>query len=227
LALQDVQPSGAVLAMIPLQKLLAHWRSVDSKPESDLIVDGPLAGLPRHHFQTILADPPWSWNSWSKTNQDRATFNQYDVMTLEGIKSLPIADLAAYDCALFLWSINSMLPQALSVMDAWGFSFKTVAFTWAKRTPTDTTWHIGLGFWTRQNSEHCLLGTRGKPKRVHRDVRELVIAPRRQHSRKPDEVAAGIERLVIGPYLELFARERRAGWAAWGNEIGKFQREIA
>jgi N6-adenosine-specific RNA methylase IME4 len=139
-------------------------------------------------------------------------------MSLDDIKSLPVADLAADNCVLFLWAINSMLPQAISVMDAWGFVFKTVA-----RSPTDNAWHLGLGYWTRQNSEHCLLGTRGKPKRVARDVRELVIAPRREHSRKPDEVAAGIERLVSGPHLELFARQRRPGWDAWGDEVDKFK----
>jgi hypothetical protein len=85
----------------------------------------PFAGLPRHHFGAILADPPWSWNSWSKTNQDRAAFNYYDVMSLEGIKNLPVADLAADNCVLFLWAINSMLPQAIAVMGAWGFEYKT------------------------------------------------------------------------------------------------------
>ncbi len=185
---------------------------------------GPHAfdGLPRHHFGAILSDPPWSWNSWSKTNQDRAAFNYYDVMSLEDLKGLPVADLAADDCVLFLWAINSMLPQAIAVMGAWGFEYKTIAFTWAKRTPTDKAWHLGLGYWTRQNSEHCLLGTRGKPKRIARDLRELVIAPRREHSRKPDDVASGIERLVNGPYLELFARETRPGWTSWGHEVTKF-----
>jgi N6-adenosine-specific RNA methylase IME4 len=115
-----------------------------------------------------------------------------------------------------------MLPQAIAVMGAWGFEYKTIAFTWAKRTPTDKAWHLGLGYWTRQNSEHCLLGRRGKPKRIARDVRELVIAPRGEHSRKPDEVAAGIERLAPGPYLELFARETGPGWTSWANEVSKF-----
>ncbi len=182
----------------------------------------PFDGLPHHHFGAILADPPWSWNSWSKTNQNRAAFNYYDLMSLEGIKALPVADLAADNSVLFLWAINSMLPQAIAVMGTWGFEYKTVAFTWAKRTPTDNAWHLGLGYWTRQNSEHCLLGTRGKPKRIGRDVRELVVAARREHSRKPHEVARGIERLVDGPYLELFARETRPRWTSWGNEVTKF-----
>src|SRR3546814_13306438 len=80
-----------------------------------------------------------------------------------------------------------MLPHALEVIDAWGFKFKTVAFTWAKRSTTGRAWHTGLGYWTRQNTEQCLLATRGKPKRIARNVQQLVVAPRREHSRKPED----------------------------------------
>jgi N6-adenosine-specific RNA methylase IME4 len=83
---------------------------------------------------------------------------------------------------------------------------------------------VGMGYWTRANSEACLLATRGKPKRLNADVRQGIIAPRREHSRKPDGIHARIERLVAGPYCELFARERRPGWDAWGNEVDKFTR---
>jgi N6-adenosine-specific RNA methylase IME4 len=178
--------------------------------------------LPDGRFGAIYADPPWSFATYSKTRQTRAAENHYNVMSLNAIKALPVGDLAADDCACFVWSINSMLPQALDVMTAWGFQFKTVAFTWAKRTPSDAAWHMGLGYWTRQNSEHCLLGVRGKPRRRDRGVRELVVEPRREHSRKPDSIARSIERLVPGPYLELFARETRPGWSVWGNETTRF-----
>ena len=173
-----------------------------------------LLALSGGHFGAIYADPPWSWASYSKTRQTRAASNHYGVMDLDAIKALPVASIADDDCACFMWSVNSMLPQALDVMAAWGFTFKTVAFTWAKRTPSDAGWHFGLGYWSRQNTESCLLGTRGKPKRLDRGVRELVVEPRREHSRKPDSVARSIERLVAGPYLELFARETRPGWSA-------------
>jgi N6-adenosine-specific RNA methylase IME4 len=178
--------------------------------------------LPGGRFAAIYADPPWSFATYSKTRQTRAASNHYAVMDLAAIKALPVALIAADDCALFMWAINSMLPQALDVMAAWGFSFKTVAFTWAKRTPTDGAWHMGLGYWSRQNTESCLLGTRGKPRRLDRGVRELIVEPRREHSRKPDSVACSIERLVAGPYLELFARSARANWAVWGNETTRF-----
>ena len=181
-----------------------------------------LLALSGGHFGAIYADPPWSWASYSKTRQTRAASNHYGVMDLDAIKALPVASIADDDCACFMWSVNSMLPQALDVMAAWGFTFKTVAFTWAKRTPSDAGWHFGLGYWSRQNTESCLLGTRGKPKRLDRGVRELVVEPRREHSRKPDLVARSIERLIAGPYLELFARETRPGWSAWGNETSRF-----
>jgi N6-adenosine-specific RNA methylase IME4 len=138
--------------------------------------DNPCA-LPRGRFGAIYADPPWSFATWSKTRQTRAAESHYDVMDLDAIKALPVADLAAPDCACFMWSINSMLPEALAVMEAWGFKYKTIAFSWAKRTPSGEAWHMGLGYWTRQNTEHCLLGTRGKPRRLDRGVRELVVGP--------------------------------------------------
>lgn len=173
-------------------------------------------------YRTIYADPPWGWSSWSKKGEGRSASNHYRTMTLKEIAALPISDLAEDDAVLLLWSINSMLPQALEVMQAWSFTFKSVAFTWAKRSKTDRFWHIGCGYWSRQNTEQVLLGTRGKPKRLARDVRQLVVAPVREHSRKPNEVAESIERLVAGPYLELFARERRPGWASFGDEVDKF-----
>ena len=186
---------------------------------------GLFADLPKNRFGAILADAPWSFRTWSKTRQTRAA--DYDVMDVENIKSLPVVDLAADDCVLFLWAISPMLPQALTVMDAWRFTFKSVAFYWAKTTPkTDSSWapkwHCGLGYWTRANAELCLLGTRGKPKRLSKSVQQLIVAPRREHSRKPDEIHDRIERLVAGPYLELFARQTRPGWSAWGNEVSKF-----
>jgi N6-adenosine-specific RNA methylase IME4 len=181
-----------------------------------------LLALPRGRFGAIYADPPWSWASYSKTRQTRAASKHYAVMDLDAIKALPVAELAADDCACFMWSINSMLPQALDVMASWGFAFKTVAFTWAKRTPSGAGWHMGMGYWTRQNTESCLLGVRGKPQRRDRGVRELVVDSRREHSRKPDSIARSIEALVPGPYLELFARESRPEWACWGNETSRF-----
>lgn len=173
-------------------------------------------------FAVIHADPPWRFVTWSAKNQTRAAANHYAVMSLSDIKELPVATIAARDCVLFLWGINPMLPQALTVIDAWGFTYKAVAFTWGKRTKRNRGWNMGLGKWTRQNTETCFLATRGKPRRRAADVREFIEGPIREHSRKPDEVYSRIERLVEGPYIDLFARCRRPNWTCWGNEIDRF-----
>ena len=171
-------------------------------------------------YGAILADPPWHWKARSAKGEGRSAKNHYDVMDAAELKALTIP--AADDCVLFLWAIDPMLPDAFSLIKAWGFTYKTVAFTWAKINLSGKD-PIGGGYWTRANPEMCLLATRGKPKRLNADVRQLLMAPRREHSRKPDEVYGRIERLVSGPYLEMFARQTHPGWDSWGNEVGKFE----
>jgi N6-adenosine-specific RNA methylase IME4 len=114
---------------------------------------------------------------------------------------------------------NPLLPVGLEVITAWGSAYKTVGFTWVKTTQDGTGFPIGCGYWTRANAELCLLATRGQPQRLSRSVRQLIVSPRREHSRKPDEIYDRIEELVPGPYLELFARNRRPGWGSWGHEV--------
>lgn len=195
--------------------------------EDAIAAADPFAGLPRNHFSVICADPPWRFVTWSEKNQTRAAANHYDVMDLDGIKALPVGDLATKDSVLLLWAINPMLPHALDVMRAWGFSYKTIGFCWAKTTrKTQISWipkyHFGLGHWSRANVEICLLGTKGKPKRNEKGVPQLIVSPVREHSRKPDEFYPRVERLCSGPYLDLFSRESRAGWSSFGNQTGKF-----
>ena len=171
------------------------------------------------HYGVILADPPWTFATYSRKGKGRSAEAHYDCMSLADIKSLPVGDWAAPDCALFLWITDPSLPQALEVIEAWGFVYKTVAFTWAKTTKDGAGFPIGCGYWTRANPEQCLLATRGRPQRLSRSVPQLIVAPRREHSRKPDEVYERIEALVPGPYLELFARAPREGWHSWGDEV--------
>ena len=140
-------------------------------------------------------------------------------MNLADIKALPVGDIAAKDCALFLWTVMPQLPEALEVMAAWGFAFKTCAFTWVKRSETDKGFHVGMGYWTRSNAELCLLATRGQPKRLNKDVQQLVVSPVMEHSRKPGMVHDRIERLVGGPYLEIFGRRITPGWTVLGNQV--------
>jgi N6-adenosine-specific RNA methylase IME4 len=194
-------------------------------------------GLPLNHYQCVLADPPWAFATYNERGRSRCPDwrnakgmpTHYSVMSTRAICRLPVDELAAKDCALFLWISWPMLQDALQVIDMWGFKFKTCAFCWVKSTArgpdmfSDPTPAMGWGYWTRANSEVCLLATRGRPKRLHADVPQVIIEPRREHSRKPDCVHDRIERLVAGPYLELFARARRPGWDSHGNETDKFR----
>ena len=197
---------------------------------NDLMVGGPLNGLRRGHYRAIVADPPWSFLTRSDKGKDRSPEQHYDCMTLDEIKTMPVKEIAAKDCVLVMWIIDTHLQMALDVIDAWGFTFKTKAFTWVKtnKTPGEaldpSSYFTGMGFWTRANPEDALLATTGSPKRNDggKGVRRLIVAPRREHSRKPDEVLERVETLVPGPYCELFSRTTRPGWDAMGNEVGKF-----
>ena len=174
-------------------------------------------------YAAICADPPWSFKQAPpRTTKSRSVLRHYQTMTDEEIKALPVADLAAKDCVLFLWTTDTALPRAFEVIAAWGFAFKTVGYYWAKTNKSGTLF-TGCGWWTRANPEICLLATKGQPKRLARDQPRLVIADRREHSRKPDEIYHSIERLVDGPYCELFARTRRPNWdVAFSNQPDKF-----
>ena len=198
---------------------------------TELIASGPFAGLRKNAYGVIYADPAWTFTTRSDKGKDRSPEQHYDCMTLDDIKALPVRDLAAKNCVLLIWVIDTHLPMALEVIEAWGFKYKTKAFNWVK-TNKDGSPFTGMGFWTRANPEDCLmainvqedvlLATIGQPKREAKDVRRLVLSPRREHSRKPDEIRDEIERLVPGPYVELFARHTKDGWDSWGNQTTKF-----
>jgi N6-adenosine-specific RNA methylase IME4 len=177
---------------------------------------------PSKRYRVIYADPPWTFATYSRKGKGRSAEAHYDTMTLEDVKALPVAEWAADDAILLLWATDPLLDKALDVIRAWGFTYKTVGFYWAKQNASGKGFFTGLGFWTRANPEQCLLATRGHPKRKAADVKKLVVSPRREHSRKPDEVYGYIERLAEGPYLEMFARTSRPGWDAWGVQKGLF-----
>lgn len=141
-------------------------------------------------------------------------------MTLDEIKALPVQEIAAEDSVIFLWATFPMLNEALTVMEAWGFKYKTVGFTWVKRTKKGKPWNWGMGNWTRSNAEVCLLGVRGKPKRVSAGVHSVLDDPIGRHSEKPDTARQRIVKLLGDvPRIELFAREKAPGWDVWGNEV--------
>lgn len=185
-------------------------------------------GIQRNHYRAILADPPWGFTMFNSVRAVPCRGEQpYPTMRTDEIAALPVADLLADDAVLLLWITWPMLRDGMQVMQGWGFTYKTCGFCWVKGNslplfPDDFKDKMGLGFWTRANSEVCLLGTRGKPKRLNADVRQVIQAPLREHSRKPDGVHQRFERLVDGPYLELFARQSRPGWDVWGNQTTKF-----
>lgn len=141
-------------------------------------------------------------------------------MSVKDICGLKVEEIAAKDCVLFLWATFPQLPEALRVIKAWGFQYKTVAFVWLKQNKSGKGWFFGLGFWTRGNAEICLLATKGKPHRNSNRVHQFLISPIRGHSQKPKEAREKIVELMGDlPRVELFARENAEGWDAWGNEV--------
>lgn len=189
--------------------------------------------LPPGPFSCLATDPPWHHASRSPKGQtSRAPSHHYRTMSLAEIKALPVRDVAAKDCHLFLWTTGPHLEQAFSVMHAWGFRYSSLAFVWVKRRKSlcddnmlfmdGRDLFTGMGYTTRQNAELVLLGRRGSPRRLSKSVHQVIASPRREHSRKPDEVYSRIETYCAGPRLELFARQSREGWTTWGDEAAKF-----
>jgi len=172
------------------------------------------------HYNIIYADCPWQYKVWSKKGQGRSAENHYPTMRIEDICALPVSSIAAPDCALFMWVTFPTLPDAFKVLEAWGFTYKTVAFVWVKRNRKSPGWFWGLGHWTRANAEMCLLATKSKPKRISAKVHQIIDSPVEEHSKKPDETRRRIVELVGDlPRIELFARQTAPGWDAWGNEV--------
>lgn len=194
----------------------------------------PFGDLPRNDAGVVLADPAWTFQTYSAKGEGRSPQAHYSTMALDDIKALPVADLCRADCWLFLWVTGPHLAQGLEVITAWGFRYSGLGFVWVKTNPRAPTlfqdagsWFMGLGHTTRKNAEICLLARRGAPKRKSKSVRELIISPRRRHSEKPPETQERIEQFADGPYVDLFSRRSRAGWTSWGNEAGKFDRVAA
>lgn len=168
-------------------------------------------------YNIIYADPPWSYDDQGC----RGTMaDHYNGMDLSDIKKLPISGMAEDDSVLFLWATFPVIKEALETIESWGYIYKTIAFLWVKLNRNNMGAFYGLGRWTRGNTEPCLLATRGKPKRVGRDVFQLIMTPKQKHSQKPEEARQRIVRLMGDlPRIELFARRKVEGWDCWGNEV--------
>jgi N6-adenosine-specific RNA methylase IME4 len=174
----------------------------------------PFAGLPRHTFGVVLADPPWWFTTRSPRGWKKSAHQYYACMPLNEIAALPVSDLCTENAVCVLWTTQVHVQQAYDVLDAWGLPGKTHG-AWAKQSRTGRKWAFGTGYLLRSAAEFFLIGTRGRPRQLSRSSRNLIVAPVREHSRKPDEMYALIEATWPGPYVELFARHHRLGWRQW------------
>ena len=173
--------------------------------------------IPRQNYGLIMADPAWTFKTYSEKGHGKSAQAQYDCMTLGDIQSLPIADMAAPDCLLWLWATNPMLPQAIETLNAWGFTYKTAGH-WSKKTKHGKQ-AFGTGYILRCAGEPFIIGTMGKPK-TSRAVRSVIEGQVRRHSQKPGEAFAEAEKLIPNAQrIELFSRADRAGWDVFGNEV--------
>jgi len=168
-------------------------------------------------YKIIYADPPWRYTN--HRNGKKTAAYHYPIMPFDEVKALPVREIADKNSILFMWATPPCLPQAFELMKAWGFVYKTVAFTWIKFNKNGTPFW-GLGHYTRANPEYCLLGTRGRVKRVSASVHSVIMTQIREHSRKPDEARDKIIELMGElTRIELFARQQVPGWTVWGNEV--------
>lgn len=159
-------------------------------------------------YQIIYADPPWQYKRKGKYCAGR----YYDTMTVKEICHLPIKSISDENCILFLWTTNSFLPESFKVIEDWGFEYKT-CLTWKKS-------HFGLGYWLWGQTEHCLIASKGKHKRIVPPVATTILeAKKSKHSKKPEEMYDIIDKFPSDSKIELFARQKREGWDVWGNEV--------
>jgi N6-adenosine-specific RNA methylase IME4 len=193
---EQMDRSGKVAGAYRRLTVLRQAKELDATPPE----------LPTGPFQVIVADPPWQYDSGGSL--------PYPTMPVEEIKAMPVCEIADENATLWLWTTNAHLPVAFDVVTAWGFEYKTM-LTWVKD-------RMGTGEWLRGQTEHCLLAARGKPVFFHENHSTVLEAARREHSRKPEEFYALVEATCPGGKVELFCRQRRKGWRAYGNDTGRF-----
>lgn len=173
-------------------------------------------------YNIIYADPPWKYNDRRNTHTrfSGGAMKHYPVMKIDSIKKIPVNEITADNCMLFLWVTFPCLQEGLDLMKAWGFKYKTLGFSWIKTNKNNGKPFFGIGYYTKSNCECCLIGVKGKPIKKSNYVSSVVISPREEHSKKPDEVRDKIVELCGDiPRIELFARQYADGWDCWGNEV--------
>ena len=193
---EQMDRSGKIAGAFRRLTVLKQAKELDATPPK----------LPTGPFHVIVADPPWEYASGNSL--------PYPSMPLDEIRTMPVQDLSEQNAILWLWTTNTHLRAAFEIAEAWGFEYKTM-LTWVKD-------RMGTGEWLRGQTEHCLLAARGKPVFIHGSYTTVLNAARREHSRKPDEFFSLVEATSPGSRVELFARQARASWQAFGNEIALF-----
>jgi len=179
-----------------------------------------LIPLPKKKYNIIYADPAWHFKTYSNKGEKRSAIQHYNCLNINDIYNIPVPTISDTNCILFIWIIDSMLPEALETIKRWGFKYKTVAFTWVKQNKKSDGYFTGMGYWTRCNPEQCLLATKGNPKRLSKAVKQLIISKRQEHSKKPDNIRNRIVELCGDlPRIELFARQKVKGWDYWGDQV--------
>lgn len=175
--------------------------------------------FPKKKYNIIYADPAWHYQVWAEGSKRNVT-SKYSTMNPQEIWDLPVQDIADKNCILFLWVTFPKLLEGIETINKWGFTYKTCGFNWVKKNKIADSFFWGMGYWTRANTELCLIATKGKPKRISKGVHQVVYERIREHSRKPDCIRDKITELCGDlPRIELFARQKADGWDSWGNEL--------
>jgi N6-adenosine-specific RNA methylase IME4 len=186
-----------------------------------MVNESPFDGLPLGQARVILCDPPWLFKSYSEKDISKMPQAHYACMSIDDIAALPVKSLAdPKGCTLIMWATSPMLDQQMAVLKAWGFTYKTQG-QWVKLTKYGKL-AFSTGHIYRSASEPWLVGTIGHPKQLVKNVRNVIMAQVREHSRKPDQMRKNIERQWAGPYVELFGRQAVPGWTVWGNQVDRF-----
>ena len=182
--------------------------------------------FPKKKYNIIYAAAPWTFKTYSDKGKDKSAENHYPCMNIDDIYNLPVQDISAENCVLLMWVTYPLLKEGIKTIEEWGFTYKTCGFSWIKKNKKSDSLFWGMGYWTRANNEICLLATKGKPKRLGKDIHQVVVSKIENHSKKPDIIKDRIVELCGDvPRIELFARQATKGWDVWGNEAPEPEKE--
>jgi len=205
---------------LTINKVYRDLKKKEKREEITKEFEQPALPKKNKKYNIIYADPPWNFRHYSDKGKGRSADNHYKTMDLAGIKALPVNELAADNCVLFMWTTFPFLEKSFEVLKEWGFKYKTIGFVWVKKNKKADSWFWGMGYWTRSNAEICIIATKGSITRQSSSVSQIICEPIEQHSKKPAIVREKITELVGKlPRIELFARQTEEGWDAWGNEV--------